>query len=118
MRKIIFLLLLLISYNIKVFSQTPLILDIDIGNEIWLEGQIVIFNGWPPNIRMIVMENYIIGIEEKDIPKELKEYLPYDPPKGKFKLKFIRKTRLPYYEAELLVFKIIEYKDMRIDRIK
>ena len=113
MRKIIFLLVLFISYSTKIFSQTPLTLLDNLDNEIWLEGQLVLFNGWPPNVRMIVMDNYIIGIDEKCIPEELEKYLSSGlSPKGKFKLKLLYKMNLPYYEKELLVFKIIEYTEL------
>jgi hypothetical protein len=112
--KKISLLFLLVCCHLKIFPQTPLILNIDIGNKIWLYGQVVIFNGWPPNIRMVVRENYIIGIDENTFPHDLKKHLPFGLPKGKFKLKLVRKTRLPYYEAELLVFKIVEYGNIEI----
>ena len=100
--------------QIETFSQLPLILDINLEDEIWLEGQIVIFNGWSPNLRMIIESKYIIGIDEENIPGELGNHLNYGLPKGTFKLKLIRKTNIPYYETELLVFRIIEYKDVEI----
>jgi hypothetical protein len=112
----IFLLFLLLYHNIETFSQTPLILDINLEDEIWLEGQIVIFNGWPPNLRMIIMNDYIIGIDENNIPRGLENHLTYGLPKGTFKLKLIRKTNIPYYETELLVFRIIEYKNIEVYR--
>jgi hypothetical protein len=67
-------------------------MDINSGDEIWLDGQIILFNGWPPNIRMIVMENYIIGIAEDDVSSDLKKHLPDISPKGRFKLKLVYKT--------------------------
>ena len=114
LRNFIISLVLLLSNNIETFSQSPLILDINLEDEIWLEGQIIIFNGWPPNLRMIVKNDYIIGIDENNIPGELENLLKHGLPKGTFKLKLVYKTNLPYYETELLVFRIIEYKDMEI----
>ena len=114
MRNFIFLLFLLLHHNTETFSQSPLILDINLEDEIWLQGQIKIFNGWPPNLRMIIMNDYVIGIDEDNIPGELKDYLKYGLPKGRFKLKLIRKTNIPYYETELLVFRIMEYRNIEV----
>jgi hypothetical protein len=110
LKKYLILLFFLICYNIRIFSQTPLALDMNISDEIWLEGEIVIFNGWPPNIRMIVMENHVIGIDENDFLKNFEKYLSFGLPKGNFKLKLIYKASIPYYETyyetELLVFRM------------
>jgi hypothetical protein len=97
-----------------LFSQTPLAIEISDGDEIWLNGKMVIFNGWPPNIRMIIMEDFIIGIDEDSIPEEVETYLPYGLPNGSFKLKLTRRTNIPYYEIQLLIFTIIDYKDIEI----
>ena len=108
------LFVLLIINNINVFSQTPLVLDISINDEIWLDGKITLYNGWAPNIRMIVMENYIVGISENNFPEELKYYLLNGYIKGTFKLVLLLKTNIPYYDIELMVFKIIEYNNIEI----
>jgi hypothetical protein len=98
---------------LKTYSQEkPLVLQMNIGDEIWLDGNIIIFNGWPPNIRMIISDNYIIGIDEDDIPKIITENILNFFIKGTFKLKFIRLTGIPYYENKLMIFKIMEYKNI------
>jgi hypothetical protein len=84
----------------------------NIGDEIWLAGNIMIFNGWPPNIRMITTDNYIIGIDEDNIPKIITENILNFFIRGTLKLKLTYLTDIPYYENELMVFKIIEYKNM------
>jgi hypothetical protein len=45
---------------------------------------------------MIVMNDFIIGVDEDNIPKELKKHLPYGLPKGSFKLKLTCRTNFPY----------------------
>ena len=109
------ILLFLLFLNTVAFSQSPLILDNNFDNEIWLEGEIVIFNGYPPNLRMIVMDNNIIGIDENNVPDELEIYLNNGLSlRGMFKLKFVRKINIQYYETELLLFRIIEYKNIEL----
>jgi len=107
-------LFLLLFSNIGIFSQSPLVLNIDIEEEIYLEGQIVIFNGWQPNLRMIIMDDYIIGIDENFIPEELVTILQYGLPKGFFKLKLVDKIDVQYYQTKLLIFRIIEYDVIEI----
>ena len=94
-------------------SIEPLILDISINEEIWMDGEMVVNNGWPPNIKMIVYGNKIIGIDENSIPEELIKDI-WNTIKGSYKLKFIRTTNLPYYDVPLLLFEIIEYKNIEI----
>jgi hypothetical protein len=111
--------LLIICFFINIcisFSDpTPLKADIKINDEIWLYGQIIFFNGWPPNIRMIVNGDKIIGIDEDSIPGELKEILwKWVLFKGAFKLKLINLYDIPYYDEPLLVFEIIQYTNIEI----
>jgi hypothetical protein len=99
-KTIIFIIFFLI--NIFILSSEektiePLIIEIKINNEIWLNREIIIFNGWPPNIRMIVYDNKIIGINENNIPKELFKNIGIGKTiKGSYKLKLIGETNLPY----------------------
>ena len=100
-----------ISYS----DPIPLKVDIKINDEIWLYGQIIFFNGWPPNIRMIVSGDKIIGIDEDSIPGELKAILwKWILFKGTFKLRLKALYDIPYYDDPLFVFKIIEYNNIEI----
>ena len=98
----------------KIYSQEeePSVLQMNIGDEIWLDGNIIIFNGWSPNIRMTISDNYIIGIDEDEIPKIVTENILYFFIKGTFKLKYVHLTDIPYYENKLMIFRIIGYKDI------
>jgi hypothetical protein len=101
-------------------SEIPLIINIDINDEIWLYGQLVCFNGWYPNIRIIIAKNKIIGIVENDFSIELILNLLSDTITGKglFKLKFVDTTNIPYYENELMIFEIIQHENMKIENDK
>jgi hypothetical protein len=86
----------------------------NINDEIWLDGVIVIFNGFPPNVIMRLSDNYIIGIKDEDIPEIIDENLFKNRIKGTFKLKLTNLVSLPYYENKLMVFKIIDYKNIEL----
>jgi hypothetical protein len=80
----------------------------NIGDEIWLDGNITIFNGWPPGIRMTIFDN-IIGIDEEEaVPEIITRNIGKYFIRGTLKLKLTRLTYIPYYENKLMVFKIIE----------
>jgi hypothetical protein len=97
------------------YDFEPLIIDIKINDEIWFNGAMSVYNGWPPNVRMIVNDNKLIGIKEELIPKELYENVrPGMTIEGSYKLKYLYETGLPYYDDPLLVFEIIEYKNIEI----
>jgi hypothetical protein len=100
---------------VKIYSQeVPLILNMNIGEEIWLDGNIIIFNGLPPNIRMTIFDNNIIGIDEEDVPEVITRNIGKYFIRGTFKLKLTHLTDIPYYENKLMVFKIIDYKDINL----
>ena len=95
----------------------PLVLDfpgLREGEEFLINGTLVIFNGWPPNVRMMVGdEDYIAGIEEpdwleEDIPLPLRELPEHMNIKGLFKVIYTREASLPCYEKSLPVFALIE----------
>jgi hypothetical protein len=114
MKKSLILLIIFFNNVFLIFSdEIPLMLDISHNDVVWLEGRLVIFNGWPPNIRMIVYNNLIIGIDEDTIPEEIYKNISFII-MGSFKLRFIGTTNLPYYEIPLLIFEIIEYRDLEI----
>ncbi|MCL2800474.1 MAG: hypothetical protein FWD28_01770 [Treponema sp.] len=89
----------------------PLLIDLNYNEEILLEGQIILFNGWEPNIRMITDNNKIIGIIENSVSKEfINKFFNYSTTGNRvFKLKYINMVNLPYYDTPLMVFEIIEY---------
>ena len=97
--------------NFSFIEETPLIIDLNISGEIVFDGQIIIFNGWPPHIRMIVNDDKIIGIEENKISEGIiSDFINNRiTGKGLYKLKYLRNVDLPYYENPLMVFEIIEY---------
>jgi hypothetical protein len=115
MKKLIFFIILLMINVFIIFpEENPLLIDININDEIWLNGQIVIFNGWHPNIRMVVYDNKIIGIKDENIPEIIFENMLYNTIKGLFRLRFLHTSNIPYYDIPLLVFEIIEYKNIEI----
>jgi hypothetical protein len=103
---------------VNTTDQIPLSFNFTNNEELWINGSLIIFNGWPPNIR-IIFEEYIIGIgynkESYYIPSELNQLIrggTYID--GLYKIKYIGDTRLPYYETKLLLFSIVEYKNIKI----
>ncbi|MHB9295261.1 hypothetical protein PilKf_01003 [Pillotina sp. SPG140] len=116
MKKIIIFTAIFMNSIFEIYSQEqPLVLlNINIDDEIWLDGEIILFNGWPPHVRMLVLENYIIGIDESNLPKIIVENIMTKSIKGKFKLKFIDRYNIPYYETQLLIFIITEYKNIEL----
>jgi hypothetical protein len=97
------------------YDFKPLMIDIKENDEILFNGEMSIYNGWPPNIRMIVNENKLIGIEEDLFPEELWKIFSFGMTmKGDYKLKFLSETRLPYYDDPFLVFEIVEYSNIEI----
>jgi len=92
----------------------PLKMEINVNDEIWLNGEMLVFNGWPPNVRMIVDDNKIIGIDDNSIPDELVENI-WNITKGAYNLKFIYVTDMPYYDDPILVFKIIEFNNIEVE---
>jgi hypothetical protein len=114
-KAIIFVICFFINVFILYSDPIPLKTDIKINDEIWLDGEVIFFNGWPPFIRMIVNDNKIIGIDENSIPGELMEFLKkWILFKGSFKLKLKDVYDLPYYDDPLLVFEIIKYNNIEI----
>ena len=94
----------------------PLIIDLNTNDEINANGQIILFNGWYPNIRMITKNNKIIGIYENSISIEIINNMIKNDIiiTGLFKLKYLYKTDIPYYENPLMIFEIIEYNNVEI----
>ena len=112
---ICFLVNVFILFSYEEIIIEPLIIDINIDDEIWLNGEMIAFNGWSPNIRMIVFDNKIIGIDENSILEELLKYFGIGIRiKGLYKLKLKRVTNLPYYNDPLLVFEIMDYNNIEI----
>jgi hypothetical protein len=99
-----------------VFDEIiPYSIEISINDLIILNGSIVLFNGWFPNIRMVIDENKIIGIVENDISIELVHNLLENKITGQgvFKLKYNNDINLPYYENPLMIFEIMEYSNIK-----
>ena len=94
----------------------PLIIDLNTNDEINMNGQITLFNGWYPNIRMITKNNKIIGIYENSISIEIINNMIKNDIiiTGLFKLKYLYETDIPYYENPLMLFEIIEYNNVEI----
>jgi hypothetical protein len=94
----------------------PLIVDLNMNDEINMNGQIILFNGWYPNIRMITENNKIIGIYENSISIEIINNMIKNDIiiTGVFKLKYLYETDIPYYENPLMICEIIEYKNVKL----
>jgi hypothetical protein len=111
MKKVI-IIIILFNTGFNVYSQDPLplVLDLNIGDEIWIDGEVIFFNGWPPNHRMLVSDNKIIGIDEKNLPPIITDNLFKRSITGKFRLKLIGLYGIPYYENPLMTFTILGYE--------
>ena len=112
------LVFLLTCFTFNAYSQEyedALVMDINVGDEIWLAGTIILFNGWPPYIRLKVPNNRFVGIDEDSVPKEISDNFFKKIIRGNFKLKLTWLTSLPYYEHELMVFAITDYKDIVLE---
>lgn len=113
MNKFIVLVYLTFGIFVSVYSQELSLIDLNIGDEIYVNGEIVFFNGWSPHVRMKIDE-YIIGIDENKMPSFILENLFLHRIKGLFKLKLISYNNLPYYKEKLMIFEIIEYENIEL----
>ena len=85
----------------------PLVLKLKKNAVVEFTGELVKWNGWPPNLRFITDSNKVIGIDYDHLLSRLKDSLVIrEGIEGRFRFKFIGKTRLPYYSMPLLMFKI------------
>jgi hypothetical protein len=98
-------------------TESPSLAQLNAGDEIWLDGEVQLYNGWPPNLRMITSDNNIIGIDEEDIPDILADNIFNYSIKGTFKLEFLFTDDAPYYDEPLPVFKVIDVKKLELRNI-
>ena len=116
LKRIVALTFLLTGFTFNAYSQEDaLVMDINVGDEIWLTGQLVIHEGWPPNLWLKVPNNRFVGIDEDSLPAEIIDNLFKKIIRGNFRLKRIMLTSYPYYEHELMVFAITDYKDIVLE---
>jgi hypothetical protein len=114
LKKLIVCVVTFVSVAFNINAQEALVLDINIGDELWIDGQIAFFNGWPPHIRILTSNNEIIGIDERNLPVIIIQNLFEKSISGRFKLKLISFHDVPYYVNRLMIFSILEYNAIGI----
>ena len=108
--------LIFISTLLQVNSEEllPFSKNLMIGDNITLCGELVLFNGWQPNVRFITENNEIIGIgkdESYTLLNEVNEIIKQLNINGRHSkicacLEYIGSELLPYYKNPLMCFNI------------
>jgi hypothetical protein len=117
--------LILIGISIQLFADdnvAPPKNKFDKNTKITKTGSIIGFNGRPPNLRMIIINNNEIigiGITENDIdincPKEILGYIREQKEIiATVTLQYISSVKIGYYEDPLPCFKIIKILKLKI----
>ena len=108
-------LILVIAVSGSIFAidqPKPMMANLKIGDRLELDGELILFNGWPPNIRFVTIKNEIVGIgtgESAYVPEEIEGYLAKEyENKLTLEVRFIRAVKLPYYEQLLPCFEIVK----------
>lgn len=93
----------------------------EINQQMVVSGEVVLFNGWQPNIRMLIEDNKIIGIGktesdfEVSVPRELRGYLGSEfEINATVVLKYIGSVTIGYYDRPLPCFDIIKVEKLKV----
>jgi hypothetical protein len=98
----------------------PMQKNIKVNQKITLDGALIIFNGWPPNLRFVTADNFVIGIgknEDIDLPEQVVKFLrPENEIVGRLELKYIGSVTIPYYDNPLLCFDIVKFLKLKVKK--
>ena len=96
----------------------------EMGQQITETGEVILFNGWQPNIRMLIGENSIIGIGkteadyEASVPIELREYVEKEYEiDATLILKYVGSVPIGYYDIPLPCFNIVKIEKLKVRKI-